>query len=47
MAENPTDEDAKRELAKVEGNVDHAARELWRLTDAELVEIRQALELLS
>jgi len=46
-AENPADEDAKREPAKVEGDVDHAATELCGLTDAELAEIRQALELLS
>ena len=46
LAANPNDEDAKRELAKVEDQVDHAAAELWGLTDAELVEIRKALELL-
>ena len=47
LADNPDDEDPKREPAKVEGDVDHAAAELWGLTDAELGEIRKALELLS
>jgi len=46
LAANPNDEDAKRELAKVEDQVDHAAAELWGLTAAELSEIRKALELL-
>jgi hypothetical protein len=46
LAANPNDEDAKRELAKVEDQVDHAAAELWGLTAAELGEIRKALELL-
>jgi len=46
LADNPDDEDPKREPAKVEDEVDHAARELWDLTDAELEEVRRALELL-
>lgn len=46
VAASPSDEDAKRQLAKVEDEVDRAAAELWGLTDAELNEIRKALELL-
>lgn len=46
MAEDPKDEEAKRELAKVEDQVDHAAAELWGITEAELQEIRNALEIL-
>ena len=37
----------EREIAEVEDQIDHdAAAELWGLTDAELEEIRRALELL-
>ena len=46
MAGDPKDEKAKRELAHVEDQIDHAAAELWGLTDAELEEIRRALELM-
>ena len=47
IAANPAEEEAKRELGHVEDEVDHvAAAELWGLTDAELDEIRKALELL-
>jgi hypothetical protein len=46
LADDPNDERAKRELAKVQDEVDRAAAELWGLTDAELEEIRKALELL-
>jgi hypothetical protein len=46
LAAKPDDEEAKRELARVEDQIDHAAAELWGLTEAELVEIRKALELL-
>jgi hypothetical protein len=46
VAASPSDEDAKRELAKVEDEVDRAAAELWGLTESELDEIRKALELL-
>lgn len=45
-----TPKDAKslrRELAKVEDEVDRAGAQIWGLTDAELAEIRQALKLLS
>jgi len=44
LADNPDDEDPKREPAKVEGDVDHAAAELRGLTDAELAEIRTEQE---
>ena len=43
---NPNAEGVGRQLAEVEDQVDRAAAELWGLTDAELVEIRKALELL-
>jgi thioredoxin-like negative regulator of GroEL len=46
LAAKPDDEEAKRELAEVEDQVDRAAAELWGLTDAELQEIRTALEVL-
>jgi hypothetical protein len=47
LAANPADEDAKQQLAEVEDQVDRAAAQLWGLTDVELEEIRNALELLS
>jgi hypothetical protein len=47
LAAKPDDKEAKRELEKVEDQIDHAAAELWGLTAAELEEIRKALELLS
>lgn len=47
MAENPVDWDAKRQLEEVENEIDHAAAQLWGLSDAELDEIKKALELLS
>jgi hypothetical protein len=46
LAAKPDDKEAKRELEKVEDQIDHAAAKLWGLTDTELVEIRKALELL-
>jgi SAM-dependent methyltransferase len=46
LAEHPDDADLKRKLADVEDEVDRAAAQLWSLTDAELNEIRNALELL-
>jgi hypothetical protein len=47
LVTKPDDKEAKRELAQVEDQVDRAAAALWGLTDAELDEIRKALELLS
>jgi hypothetical protein len=46
LAAKPNDEEAERELAEVEDQIDRAAAELWGLTTAELAEIRKALELL-
>lgn len=46
IVENPLDWEAKRQLGEVEDQIDHAAATLWGLTDAELEEIRKALELL-
>ena len=46
LVANAADEAAKRELARVEDQIDRAAAQLWGLTDAELDEIRHALELL-
>jgi SAM-dependent methyltransferase len=46
LAAKPDDKEAKRELAEVEDQIDRAAAELWGLTDAELAEIRKALEVM-
>lgn len=45
LVERPDDNDAKRKLAETEDAVDRATAKLWGLTDAELAEIRKALEL--
>lgn len=46
LAAEPNDKEAKRELDRIQNQIDHVAAELWGLTDAELEEIRKALELL-
>lgn len=46
LAGNSDDNEAKRELAQVEDKINQAAAKLWGLTDAELDEIRKALDLL-
>jgi hypothetical protein len=38
------DPDAKQQLAEMEGEIDRAAASLWGLTDAELVQVRKALD---
>lgn len=40
-------ETLETELARVEDQIDHAAAQLWGLSDSELEEIRKALELLT
>jgi len=45
LAEDPEDEEARRKLAETEGEIDRAAKKLWGLSDAELDEIREALDL--
>jgi hypothetical protein len=35
LAAKPDDREAKRELEKVEDHIDHAAAELWGLTDSD------------
>ena len=46
-APNSADQDAKRELAPVEDQIDRAAAQLWGLSDPKLNQIRHALELLN
>ena len=46
IADDAEDKSAKGELAEVEDQIDHAAAELWGITEAELQEIRKALEIL-
>lgn len=46
LADHPDDEDSKHRLAETEDQIDRVASELWGLTDAELAEICNALELL-
>jgi Eco57I restriction-modification methylase len=46
LASHPDDGAAKWKLAEIEDAIDHAAAKLWGLSDAELNEIRKALELL-
>lgn len=46
LASHPDNEIARRELADAEVNLDRAAARLWMLSDAELNEVRCALELL-
>jgi ribosomal protein S15P/S13E/SAM-dependent methyltransferase len=46
LSARPNDADSKRKLIEIEDQIDRAAAQMWGLTDAELVEIRKALELL-